>query len=149
MALNNIINDALDAAKRFIKWILPTSKHLLDISLVVVDAIKNFDDKNPAFLDWVVTLIPGTIDDTILVKIRQYLPDLLVKLKWADGEANKTPDEIIADAAAFIKTLPSAEQGVALQAIWQLLSNKLTDDGVAINDIKKISQIYFEASKAA
>lgn len=147
MSLNTIISDALDAAKRFIKWILPSSKHLLDVALVVVNAIKNFDEKNPSFMDTVVNMIPGTVDDHVLAKIREELPLILVKLKWADGEANKTPDEIIADAAAFIKTLPSAEQGVALQAIWQLLSNKLTDDGVAINEIKKIGQVYYEATK--
>jgi hypothetical protein len=149
MSLQSILEDALDAAKRFIKWLLPSSKHLLDIALIAVNAMKNFDTANPEILNTIVSLIPGTVDDTILSKLRSYLPELLVRLKWAENEAGKTPDAIIADAAAFINSLPEAEKSAAWQAIWQLLSNELTDNAVAMNDLQKIGQAYYESTKGA
>lgn len=147
MKIEKLISDAFDAAKRFINWILPSSKNLLDVALIVVNAMKEFDDNMPAIMDTVVALIPGTVDDVILAKTRQYLPELLVRLKWATNEANKTADEIVADAARYIKTLPKSEQAMAWQAIWQLLSNHLTDDAVVMPDLQKISQVYYEVSK--
>lgn len=146
MSIKTIIDDALDAAKKFIAWILPSSKKILDIALEVVNGIKTFDDAHPDVANFITSIIPGTADDVIVAKIRQYLPDVLVRLKWADFEAGKTPDEIAADGAKFIQSLPKPEQAGALQLLWQLLSNHTTDDAVAMNQLQKISQIYYEAA---
>lgn len=146
MSLKSILEDALDAAKKFIAWILPSSKKILDIALAVVNGIKQFDDAHPDVVNFITSIIPGTADDAIVAKIRQYLPDVLVRLKWADFEAGKTPDEIVADGAKFIQSLPKPEQAGAYQLLWQLLSNATTDDGVAMNQLQKIGQIYFEST---
>ena len=147
MNIEQLISDGLDAAKRFIKWLLPSSKHLLDIALSVVNGIKLFDDKNPEIANFLTSIIPGNTDDVIVAKIRSYLPGLLIRLKWADNEAGKTPDQIVADGAAFINSLPESERSVQLQAIWQLISNVLTDDGVSISDLQRIGQTYYDAVK--
>jgi len=148
MNLISIIEDGLDAAKRFIKWLLPSSKHLLDVSLAIVNGIKNYDDKNPEVADFITKIIPGNIDDLIVAKARQYLPAVIIRWRWADNEAGKTPDQIVADGAAYIKTLPVAEQAIQLQGLWQGLSNELTQDGVSITDLQRIGQVYYDSTKS-
>lgn len=148
MNLTTILEDALDAAKKFISWLLPSSKKILDIALAVVNGIKEFDDAHPDVANFITSIIPGTADDAIVAKIRQYLPDVLVRLKWADFEAGKTPDEIVADGAKFLQSLPKPEQAVAYQSLWQLLSNYTTDDSVALDKLQEIGQVYYTATKS-
>jgi hypothetical protein len=147
MNIDQLISDGLDAAKRFIKWLLPSSKHILDIALSIVNGMKSFDDSHPEVVNFVTSLIPGNTDDAIVAKIREYLPAVLVRLRWADTEAAKDDDELVADASKFINSLPVGERSVALQVIWQLISNRLTDDGVSISDLQKIGQVYYQSTK--
>lgn len=149
MSLQSIIHAALDAVKNFISHILPSSRKVLDAVTTIVNNVKTFDDAHPEVANTITAFIPGTIDDAIVAKAREYLPQVLVNLFLASAEIGKTPDEIVADGIKALNSLAPEYKATFLGSIWIHLSNLLTDDGVALSDLQKIQQTYYEATKVA
>lgn len=146
MSTKSILESFISWVANFINHILPDSKHLLNIAQVVVNGMKNFVDSGAA--DVIAALIPGTVDDAILAKIRRVLPVILVDLKLAEDEVSKTCDEIVKDGINAIQSMPDNARSVTLQGIWQLLSNELTDNSINLPSLQKIGQAYYEETKA-
>lgn len=145
MSFKSFLQNAIKSITDFISKILPTSKHLLDIALVVVNGIKLFTDSGVA--DIAAQLVGGNAGEAILTKVRQVLPTIFTDLKLADAEAGKTGDEVLKDGITAIQSMPTKAQSTTLQSVWQLLSDALTEDGVTLSDLQKIGQSFYEESK--
>lgn len=146
MSIESILEGALNGIKNFITHILPSSKHLLDLALIIVNGIKHFVDS--PLIDVLTALIPGDVDDHIKDLIRAKLPVILVDLKLASDETGKTAEDIIKDGIGAIQSMPIKAKSVTLQSVWQLLSDEITQSGVNLTSLQKIGQAYYEQSKA-
>lgn len=142
MSLKSIFQSIASWAENFISHILPSSKKLTDIASAVVNAFKNFDNKNPEVLNTIVALIPGTVDDAILAEVRKALPKVVADLKIVQDIESKTPDQIVAEAISIVNASPY--KALLLGSIWSALSNELTKNGISIADLQKLQQTYYE-----
>jgi len=144
MNLKNIISDISNWASNFIGKILPSSRDFLNLASTIVNFVKNFDGEHPKILDTLVSIIPGKLDDHLLEKLRNALPNIVVKMKLAQDEANKTPDEIFTDAVKLIQSMEPEYRAVALGGLWVHISNVLTDNGVSLKDLQKLQQVWYD-----
>jgi len=146
MSIKTFFEEAAAKIASFIAHILPSSKHLLDIALVVVNNLKDFVDSPAA--DVVTAIIPGTLDDQIKDFLRAKLPVVLTDLKLVDAAAGLSEADILKTGAAVIQSMPDKAKSVTLQGIWQLLSDEITQEAITLPDLQKIGQTYYEASKS-
>lgn len=146
MSIESILEATISSIKNFIEKILPSSKKLLDLALIIVNGIKTFADSSVT--DIITVLIPGDVDDHIKELIRKKLPAIMIDLKLASSEANKVPEEIVKDGIASVQSMSVNVKSVTLQSIWQLLSNEITQSGINLTNLQKIGQTYYEQSKA-
>jgi len=145
MSIKSFLQSVLNFVKDFIKNILPSSKHLLDIALAIVNGIKSVDTSAPMLLDTIVSLIPGTVDDAILAKIRKGLPKWIATITFLDQQAGKTPDELLKEGIEKIKAMKdSGAYSDVLQSLFKQIGFAVTDASISYSDLQKISQAYYE-----
>lgn len=106
------MKNLLNKIKTFFLWLIGSAKKGLEkyarIGIIVTNAIKKFDDKNPLVADLITSLIPGDLDDRIKAKIRKELPKVVIQLGLVNAAAGLTdPDEILVAASDFLQTIKS------------------------------------------
>src|SRR6185312_15439637 len=118
MNIKNIIESIGTWASNFIGKILPSSKDFLKLASTIVNFIKTADTDRPELLNAVVDIIPGNWDNYLLDKLRAQLPSIVVKMKLVQDEANKSPEEIFADAIRLIQSMEKEYAATTLGALW-------------------------------
>lgn len=128
--------DAFGKARKVAQDVIP-------VGIEVVEQIKLVMDSPIAPI--VTALIPGQVDDLVAAKIKEYLPDILLKLKIA-GECaqKKTNDEVIQCALAHLREYhPTARKAYFLN-IASMLSAALADGKLSWAEIVMITQYTYE-----
>lgn len=119
----------------------------IPVGIDVVEKIKLVMDS--PVMPLLNALIPGTVDDVIAARVKQLLPDILLKLKIA-GECSKksTNDEIIQCAIKHLKEYhPDARKAYYLN-IASMLSAALADGKLSWAEIVLLTQYTYEEKYA-
>lgn len=136
---------------RFLQKLLTSSKKLIEKyvqpSVQVVEALKFILD-SPA-VPIITAVIPGTLDDIIIQRIRTYLPTVLQVLGYADCLSAKTPDGILQCAVAKIRLMPDEGRDAALHNIASLLSKYLADGKLTWREALHLAEEVFQETKQA
>lgn len=145
MSLKHLLNTVLEEMSDFIQHILPSTKHLLDAAIHIVNVLNKIVVSEASEL--LTMIIPGDLDNKIRAKLIDRLPQILVGLKLAKDELDKSPDEIILEGIKTIQSMEPDIKAVTLQSIFQLVGNTITDDSVKLSDLQKIGQSFYEHTK--
>ncbi|MES2620178.1 MAG: hypothetical protein V4615_04930 [Bacteroidota bacterium] len=101
MSLKSFFKRVLASIKKAFESLAPEFKQAVHIGVLVVDNMKKFVESPAA--DVITALIPGTVDDLVKERLRQFLPKIMIEMKLAEQCAGLTdPNEIVACA---VKTL--------------------------------------------
>lgn len=115
MSLKSFLNKLFQQIAKFFQGLKPELQKAIHYGVIVVDAIKTFDTKSPMVADILTAIIPGTWDDALKEKMREYLPKIAVELRLVDATLGLTdPQEIMASAVAFIQQLDGDYKSAAL-----------------------------------
>lgn len=145
MNIKSFLKYVLDFIKNFIGNILPSSKHLLDVALAVVNTIKTVDSNNPELLNLLTALIPGNVDEAVLAKVREKLPQWIATITYLDNQADKTPEDLLKEGIDKLKGITDANvYSDALQTLFKLIGYEITDESISYENLQKISQAYYE-----
>jgi hypothetical protein len=116
---------------------------VIPVAIEVVEKIKYVMDS--PLLPVLTMLIPGQVDDVIAAKIKQYLPDVLLKLKISNECAQKkTADEIIQCAIAALRQYDPQAQKANFLNIASMLSAALADGKLTWAEIVAITHDMYE-----
>lgn len=124
---------------KFFKWVadqyrkvIPSVKKSVQIGISVLENIKNYVDS--PVVDVLTAIIPSDIDDKTVKLIREYLPKLLAKLQFLEGELDKK--EIV----EFIDKLNSLEDPDAHAIFTHGIASGINK--YISNEIGSISQAF-------
>ena len=127
MSLISFIKRLFSNIGKMFKGLLPELKEAIHWGVVITDNLNNYVN-NPA-VDILTAIIPSEVDDNIKVKLREWLPKLLIQLKLADKCANLTDKDAIVKCA--VETLQSIDGDVKSAFLHNLsiLIAKVAADG--------------------
>jgi hypothetical protein len=117
-----------DGIKHLFEGLRAETKKVLPIIRDVVNKIKEFEDSN--IPDVITALIPGTADDALNAKFRQWLPALMLELE-SDNIIAQLPnveDQVKAIIAKIQGSSPN-KQKVFYTGLAALLTQCIADDG--------------------
>jgi hypothetical protein len=133
-----------DGIKHLFEGLRAETKHLLPIVIDVVNKVKEFEDSD--IPDVITALIPGTGDDHLNAKFRQWLPVLMLELE-SDNIIAQLPnvqDQVKAIIAKIQGSNPS-KQTVFYTGLAALLTQRVADDGkFSWGDSLVISKYVFD-----
>ena len=116
-------------------------------SILVVEALKKAVESNTATL--LTALIPGNIDDTIVLKLRQTLPKVLQILRISDECLKlEAPDEIIFCAIKKLKEYTPEGKAATFHSIAALLSVYISDKKISWREAIHLSEEIFQQNKS-
>ena len=122
----------------------PEVKKAIHIGVTVTDAIKNFDANNPLILNVLTSIIPGTIDDKIVAKLRENLPKVCLELKLLDSTIGLTdPNEIMLAVCKFIQQLSGDYRADALNRLAQFAAIIAADGKLTWEDAVQVVKYYY------
>lgn len=107
------------------------------IAIKVVEELKKLVE-NPG-ADLVVTLIPGEIDNVILIKLRQILPEVLFKLsvglKIIEGSKTQPAPVLIMQIVEYLRALDKEDRGILYRELQARLTEALIDGKLSIDEV--------------
>lgn len=123
--MGTIIGNFLRTIKKlFISLTAEVKKQMPEI-IQIVNNIKTFVDSPGC--DVLTTIIPGTIDDTVKVLLRKYLPDLLKALNTSNDIANlPTLNDQLKAIINEIQLSPDAARDILYHGIASKLTETIT-----------------------
>lgn len=133
------------SVKHLLGSLEPLAKEGIHIGVTVTDAIKTFDTANPIAADILTALIPGTLDDTIKVKLREMLPKIVVGLRLVDDSLRLTdPNEIMLAATKVIQNLDGNFKNAALHSLSLLITEAAADGHLTWSDAVLVVESYYK-----
>lgn len=135
----------------FLKRLFSKAKFLTEKYVVpavhVVEGFKKVVDSPTT--DILSALIPGTVDDLIILKLRKALPKALTALKLVEKAGNETSLEgLVRIAAEQVRDLPQDQKSIVLHNIAVMLASYLSDNRLSISEAIMLSEyIYTTAIK--
>jgi hypothetical protein len=148
--MHKLLKNIWDSICRFFGKLPEQSKHALHWATVIVSGIKDFDSSVPLVGDIVTSLIPGNADDKLLLKVRQFLPKILLELKLVDCALNETdPDKIILSAIKALQQMnfdwiSDAARKNFYDSVAVMLAQCLSDGKLGWDDAKYIVKWYYD-----
>lgn len=134
--------------KKIFEGLKKEFKDAIHIGVIIVDKMKTFVESGTA--DVLTAIIPGTLDDKIKDRLREYLPKILIEMKLAESCTGLSdPNEIVACA---IKTLQqingdwvseSAKKNF-YDSLAVLIAQVASDGKLSWDDAKTIIKWYYD-----
>ncbi len=146
--MKKMIKKILVFIKRLFSGINPVLQKAVSIGVEVTEAIKNFDTTNPYVGDIITTLIPGTVDDLIKMKLREMLPKIVVQLKLVkETQGLKDPDQIMLAAVKIIKQLDGDYKSAFLHNLSIIVAKVAADGKLSWSDAVYLLEWYYQNKK--
>lgn len=121
-----------------------TVKKAVEIGVTITDAIKNYDAANPGTLDIITAIIPGTIDDAIKAKLREYIPKVAIELRLVDATLGLTdPNEIMIQLIKVFQQIEGDYRITTLHNFSALLTKVAADGKIDLQDALVLVEAYF------
>jgi hypothetical protein len=123
----------------------PELKFAVKIGLEITNAIKNFDTAHPEVGDILTKIIPGTLDDKGLIRMREELPKIVVELQLVDAQLNLTDNnEIMMAALDTIRRLTGRARNTVLNSLSQLIAQVQADGKLDWNDVAYLQKWLYD-----
>lgn len=134
-----------DFIKRLFIGISPMLKTAVAIGVEVAEKIKDFDTANPFVGEIITSLIPGSVDDMLKAKIREYLPKIVVELKLVQVTVGLTdPDEIMIAAIKVLQQLDKDYKSAFLHNLSIMVARVAADGKLDWSDAVYLMEWYYQ-----
>lgn len=148
MSLKTFIHKIWEGVKHLFDGLLPEFKVAIHIGVVIVDKMKTFVLSPDA--DILTAIIPGTLDDKIVAKLREFLPKILAAMKLADSCGGLTDPLAITQCA--IKTLQEigddfindAARKNFYDSLAVMIAQVVSDGKLSWDDGKTVLKWYYD-----
>lgn len=142
--MKKLLNKIWAFIQRLFGNINPILQKAVAIGADVAEKIKNFDTSNPYIGDIITTLIPGTVDDAIKVKLRQMLPNIVVELQLVKAtQGLKDPDQIMLAAVKVIQQLDGDYKSAFLHNLSIMAAQVAADGKLTWSDAVFLMEWYY------
>lgn len=123
----------------------PVLKNAIDIGAAVTEKIKDFDTASPYVGDIITSLIPGTVDDLIKEKLREYLPKIAVQLRLVQATHGlRDPDQIMLAAVKVIQQMDKDYKSAFLHSFSIMVSKVAADGKLDWSDAVYLMEWYYQ-----
>lgn len=123
----------------------PELRKAVDVAVEIGNNIKNWDAQNHEFIDVITKLIPGGVDDAIVARIREKLPEIVTELNLVQATAGLTdPDEIVAAAIKTIQQMAGDYRSATLNSLAIIISRVAADGKLDWNDATYLLKWYYD-----
>lgn len=118
-------------------------KKLAPAAIAVVQNVKKFIESPVA--DVITALIPGDIDEKLREKLRQHLPELIIKMQLVEAVAGiEDSNEQLKTIFEKLKLSSNDAQNVFYHGLASLILEKLSDGKLSWSDATIISEYYYQ-----
>jgi hypothetical protein len=95
--------------------------------------------------DIAVTLIPGELDNAILIRLRRVVPEVTVKMAIAHNiiQSSAVPSEAIAKTVEYLKTLNTTARAAFWVQFAGELNQALADGKITFAEAVALSQLAY------
>jgi hypothetical protein len=146
MSVGKFLAHIWDAIKHLFDGLPAEFKAAIDIGVTVTEKVKTFID-NPE-VDVFTAIIPGTIDDAIVAKLRDALPKILIELKLAQNCAQLTdPTEIVKCAILELQSIEGDFKSAFLHDLSILIAQVAADGKLDWKDGAAVLEWYYQHKK--
>lgn len=143
--LTGIINSIKNFFSRLFKRLGPGLKKAIDIGVRVTDGFKTWNDEHGEILEFITKLIPGDVDDKVLAKINEQLPDYLIQMRLVQATSGLTdPAEIYKAAAATLQGLTGLVRSQALNDLSIVVAHISSDGDLDWDDAAYLLKWYYD-----
>ena len=130
----------------FIKRLFKSFKNLVnkfvEPSILVVEALKKAVESPVTSI--IVNIIPGNLDNEIILKLKKFLPEVLKVLKISDECIKyESLDEIVSCVVSKLKTYTEDGRAVQYHNIASLLSVSPLDKKISCKEAVHLAQYTF------
>lgn len=145
MSLKSFLHNIWAMISQIFTSLKTEAQQAVHIGAQITDAIKTFDTAHPAALDILTALIPGTLDDTIVAKLRAELPKIVVELRLIDATKGLTdPNEIMLAATKVIQQLSGDYRSTFLNSLSILITKVASDGKLDWNDAAYVMKWFYD-----
>lgn len=113
-------------------------KQAIKDAIRIVDNLKNI--VNSGYVPILVAIIPGTIDDAIVARLKIELPKMLKALRIIESEN-------LEFAPFAIKQLPLSVKGDFLDALATQIALVLADGRLTWSEVKSVMKVVYDSEK--
>jgi len=126
----------------------PKLKQAVAIAVEVTNAIKEFDSEHPGAVDAITHLIPGKYDDAIVGRVREALPDIMIKLRLVQATEGLTdPNEIVKAGIAVLQSFDGMVKNTAYNSLVQFITDAAADGKLDWNDLAYLPKWLYDHDK--
>lgn len=131
--------------KRLFIGINPVLQKAVSIGADVAEAVKNFDTVNPIVADIITALIPGTVDDMVKSRLREYLPKIAVQLRLVQAtQGLKDPNQIMLAAVKVIQQMDGDYKSAFLHNLSIMAAQVASDGKLDWSDAVYLLEWYYQ-----
>ncbi len=143
--MNKLIKKIVEFVKRLFGNINPYLQEAVSVGAEVAEKVKNFDTTNPYIGDIITALIPGTVDDLVKVKLREYLPKIAVQLRLVEATQGLTdPDQIMMAAVKVIQQMDKDYKSAFLHNFSIMVAKVAADGKLDWSDAVYLLEWYYQ-----
>lgn len=143
MSLKTFLHNLWQSIKHLFDKVEEEVKKEVVVAIAIVQQIKVIVDSPVA--DVVTALIPGTVDDQIKEKLREWLPKILLELGMIQSIANMTNvnDQLNA-ILAKLKLSSDDTKNAFYHSLASLILTKISDGKLTWSDAVAIAEYYYQ-----
>lgn len=143
--MKKILKKIVDFITRLFTGISPILQKAVSIGATIAENVKNFDTANPIVADLITQLIPGTVDDKIKQKLREYLPKVVIQLRLVEAAKGlKDPDEIMLAAVKVIQQMDGDYKSAFLHNLSIIAAQVASDGKLSWSDAVYLLEWYYQ-----
>lgn len=117
-------------------------KKLAPVAIAVVQNVKKFIDSPVA--DVITALIPGNVDDVLKEKLREKLPDIIIKMQLINAVAGmEDTNEQLRVILENLKLSADEAQNVFYHGLASLVLESLSDGKLSWSEATVIAEYYY------
>lgn len=142
--MKKILKKIADFIRRLFINISPFLQKAVAIGADVSERIKNFDTANPVVADIITGLIPGTVDDAVKARLREFLPKIAVQLRLVQAaQGLKDPNEIMLAAVKVVQQMDKDYRSGFLHNFAVLAAKVAADGKLSWSDAVFLMEWYY------
>jgi hypothetical protein len=107
--------------------------HFIHAASEIVSNINSFVQGSTA--DIITAIIPGTLDDTVKIMAREWLPMLIKQLHTAEDYSGLTPDQVLQKFVDALPGMSDEQRTFILHNLSSLLGFKLAEGKLSLGDV--------------
>lgn len=143
--MKKILRKIGDFIVRLFTNISPVLQRAVTIGADVAEKIKNFDTANPIVGDIITALIPGTVDDMVKARLREYLPKIAIQLRLVQAtQVLKDPDLIMLAAVKVIQQMDGDYKSAFLHNLSIMAAQVAADGKLDWSDAVYLLEWYYQ-----